>query len=105
MDPAGGVGRAGASGDEGDAGAAGHLAVGVGHVGDAALLPADNEVDLRRVVQRVEHREKALTRHGEDAVAALDAKLVDEDASAGARCHGRRIAAHLSCVTPAALGD
>ena len=42
MDAAAGVGRAGAAGDEGDARAAGHLAVGVGHVGDAAFLPADD---------------------------------------------------------------
>ncbi len=84
MDPAAGVGRAGAAGDEGDAGAAGHLAVGVGHVRDPALLPADDGLDLARVVQRVEHGEEALARHGEDAVAALDAKLVDEDAAAGA---------------------
>ena len=30
---------------------------------------------------------------GEDAVAALDPELVDEDAAAGAPGHGRRIAA------------
>ena len=84
MDSAAGIGRAGTTGDEGDAGAAGHLAVGVGHVRDPALLPADDGLDLARVVQRVEHGEKALARHGEDAVAALDAKLVDEDAAAGA---------------------
>ena len=89
--PRAGVGRAGAAGDEGDAGAAGHLAVGVGHVGDPAFLAADDGVDLGRVVQRVEHREEAFARHGEDAVAALDAELVDEDAAAGAdleRSHG-----------------
>ena len=89
--PGAGVGRAGAAGDEGDARAAGHLAVGVGHVGDPAFLPADDGVDLGRVVQRVEHREEAFARHGEDAVAALDPELVDEDAAARAdleRSHG-----------------
>ncbi len=91
MDPAAGVGRAGAAGDEGDAGAAGHLAVGVGHVGDTALLPADDGVDRGRVVERVEHREEALARNGEDAVAALDHELVDEDAAAGACGHAARL--------------
>ena len=94
--PAAGVGRAGTAGDEGDARAAGHLAVGVGHVGDAAFLPADDRVDLRRVVKRVEHREEALARHGEDAVAALDPELVDEDAAAGALGHGRRVSGYAS---------
>ena len=88
MDAGAGVGRAGAAGDEGDARAAGHLAVGVGHVGDAAFLPADDGVDLGRVVERVEHGEEAFARHGEDAVAALDLELVDEDAAAGALGHG-----------------
>ena len=104
VDAAAGVGRAGTAGDEGDAGPAGHLAVGVGHVRDAALLPADDGVDLGRVVQRVEHREEALARHGEDAVAALDPKLVDEDAAAGAYGHGRRLAVRLWAVTPAKAG-
>ena len=62
MDPAAGVGRARAAGDEGDARAAGHLAVGVGHVGDPAFLPADDEVDFGRVVERVEDGEEALAR-------------------------------------------
>ena len=62
MDPAAGVGRAGAAGDEGDAGTPGHLAVGVGHVGDPAFLPADDDVDLGRVVERVEHGEEAFAR-------------------------------------------
>ena len=91
MDPAAGVGRSGAAGDEGDARAAGHLAVGVGHVGDSAFLPADGEVDLGRVVERVEHGEEALAGNGEDAVAALDPELVDEDASA---CSGAGALGH-----------
>ena len=84
MDSAAGVGRAGAAGDEGDARPPGHLAVGVGHVGDPAFLPADDQVDLRRVMQRVEHGEEAFARHGENAVAALDLELVDKDLAAGA---------------------
>ena len=85
MDAAAGVGRARPAGDEGDARPPGHLAVGVGHVGDPALLPADDDVDFVRVMKRVEHRKEAFAGHGENAVAALDAKLVDEDLAAGAR--------------------
>ena len=84
MDAGAGVGRAGTARDEGDAGPPGHLAVGVGHIGDAAFLPADDSVDFRRVMERVEHGEKALARHGEDPVATLDPELVDEDAATGA---------------------
>ena len=62
VDAGAGVGRARAAGDEGDARAPGHLAVGVGHIGDAAFLPADDDVDLGRVVKRVEHREEAFAR-------------------------------------------
>src|SRR5262249_6114787 len=91
-----GVGGAGAAGDEGNTGTPGHLAVGVGHVSDPALLAADDPVDGFRVVERVEHREEALARNGEDAVAALDHELVDEDASAGALGHGRRVSGNVS---------
>ena len=89
MDAGAGIGRAGAARDEGDARAPGHLAVGVGHVGDAALLAAHDQVDLRRVVERVEHGQEALARNGENAVAALDLELIDEDPAAGALGHGR----------------
>src|SRR5690606_2349604 len=80
----GGVARARAAGHEGDAGPAGQLAVGLGHIGDAAFLPADDEIDPGRVVQRVERGEEALAGNGEDAIAALREELVDEDASTGA---------------------
>ena len=89
VDAGGCIGRARAAGDESHAGSSGHLAVGVGHVGDPALLPAHDQVDLGRVVERVEHGEKALARNGEDAVAALDPELVDEDSAPGACSHGR----------------
>src|SRR3569623_2000222 len=82
------VGGARPARHEGDARPSGYLAVGFGHVGDAALLPADDEVDRRRVVERVEHGEEALARHGEDPVAALGHEIVDEDASAAAPAHG-----------------
>ena len=92
MDAGAGIGRARAARDEGDAGPPGHLAVGVGHVGDPAFLPADDGVDLGRVVERVEHGEEAFAGDGENAVAALDAKLVDKDLAAGALGHVRPLA-------------
>ncbi len=74
-----GVGRAGAARDEADAGAAGQLAVGLRHVGGAAFLAADDELDfLARVVQRVEHREIALAGHAERDVHAMDLERIDE---------------------------
>ena len=74
------VGGAGTAGDEGDTGPAGHLAVGIGHIGDAAFLPAHHGLDLSRVAECIEHREEALPRHRKDSVAALDPELLDEDA-------------------------
>jgi hypothetical protein len=107
VDSDGGVGRAGPASDEGDAGPAGHLAVGLGHVGDAAFLTADDEVDLGRVVQRIEHGQEALARHGEDAIAALRHEIVDEDAATAARLgHGARLAgAYRQVEGPAHLGE
>ena len=84
-----GVGGAGAAGDHGDAGPAGELALGGRHHRRPALLAADDEADLGRVVQRVQHLEIALARHAEDGVDALEAQLVDEDP------------ARRSCVSPA----
>src|SRR6476659_9265924 len=99
MHARGGVGRARPARDERDARTAGHLAVGVGHVRDPALLPADDGLDFRRVVKRVEHGKKALARHREYAIAALDPELVDEDAAArpgaGALGHGWPLATNF----------
>ena len=96
------VGRSGSASDEGDARAAGHLAVRVGHIGDAALLTADHGIDLGNVVQGVESGEEALARNGENAVAALDLELVDEDLAAGALGHSAPLARAAYVVTPAA---
>src|SRR5215213_10311976 len=93
MDARAGVRRAGATSDESNSGATRQLAVGIGHIGDAAFLSADEEVNVRGVVQRVEHGEEAFAGNGEDAVAALDLELVDEDAAAGALGHGAALAA------------
>ena len=85
-----GVGRAGAAGDKADAGAAGQLAVGLGHVGGAAFLPADDQLDLGRVVQGIERRQVAFARDAEGGVDAVDLQLVDEDLAAGAQIAGIR---------------
>jgi hypothetical protein len=77
------VGGARPTRDHADPRAAGQLAVGVGHVGGADLVPADHVPD-GRVVQRVEHREVALARHAEGQLDAVDGELVDEDAAARA---------------------
>jgi len=41
-------------------------------------------------VQRVEHREEALARHGEDALAALLGQAVDKQRGGAARVRGHR---------------
>lgn len=41
----------------------------------------------------IKYREEAFARHGENAVAAVGEKLVDEDPAAGACGHGRRSSA------------
>jgi hypothetical protein len=108
MDSGAGIGRARAAGDEGDSRTSGHLPVRIGHVADPALLPANDRVDLGRVVKRVENREEALARHGEDSVATLDSQLIDEDASArsgaGAIGHEGRLAPLGSRVTTRSQG-
>ena len=96
-----GVGRSRPARDEGDSGTTGHLPVRVGHIGDAALLPADGKVDLGCIVQRVEDGEEAFARDREDAIASLDPKLIDEDAATSALGHGApvsRLVAHRQRV-------
>ena len=66
----------------------GELAVGLGHVGRARLVAADDELQLvAHVVEAVEHREEALARHREREVGAVDHELVDEELAAVARAH------------------
>ncbi len=68
-------------------------------------MAASRHVDLRRVVERVEDGEEAFARHGENAVAAIDAKLVDEDLAAGARSHVSPLAASGRRVTSVAAWE
>ena len=76
-----------AGGARGDAGArsSGELGVGLGHVGRAALLAADDELDrLARVVKGVEHSEKALARNAEGGIDAMHFQRIDEQLAAAA---------------------
>ena len=83
-----GIGRPRTARDEGDSGAARHRAIGAGHEGDAAFLPAGHHVDRVLLAETIEHLEEALPRHGEDAVAALFDEAIDEQ-SGGGRGVGR----------------
>ena len=58
-------------------------AIGARHEPDAAFLPAGHHIDRRHVDQSIQHGKKALARHGEDTVAALRDKLVDQNPAAG----------------------
>ena len=78
VQPGHGVGAAGTAGNEADADAPRGLGVRFGHHRGAALLPADDEPDLRHLAQRVQHREKAFSRHREDAIHAVAAQQLDD---------------------------
>ena len=83
--PTDALGGAGTTGHKSDARFAGHLAPGVGHVGDATFLPTDDQIDLvLHVVERIERGQIALSRHAEDGVDTVEAQAVHEDLSARA---------------------
>ena len=102
VDAYAGIGGAGAARDEADAGFAGHRPVSAGHERGAALLTADDSIDFRRIVQRVEHGKKALARHCEDAVAALGDQAIHQQAAAG---HGLGLGHGAMLAAPWALGN
>src|SRR5437870_2906388 len=93
--------------DQRDAGPPAELAVGVGHVRGAALVPADDEADtVARVVQPVQHRQMALARDAEDVVHALDEQALHQDLPAApGQCrwasHGAYLYAFASAATRA----
>ena len=89
VNPGGRIGGARSPGHETDPRRAGHLAVGLGHHGGPALLPADDGADGVLAVQSVQRRQVALPRHAEHRIAALDAQLVDQDLAAVTFGHGR----------------
>ena len=84
MHPDTGIGRPRPARHKGHTGSPGHRPIRRRHIGNAAFLTADDLLDFRAVMQRIEHREEAFPRHGENAVAALLDQLIDEDAAAGA---------------------
>ncbi len=75
MQPGRGVRRARPPRDHADSGLAGELALRFGHHRGAALLAADRRFD-GRVIKRIEHRQKALARHRENLLHAVDQQLV-----------------------------
>ena len=79
--------RPGTAGDHADTGTAGELPVRVGHVGGPHFVPARDEAD-RRVVERIEHGQVALTGHAERDVDAVDDELVDDELPAGSHLRG-----------------
>jgi len=80
----GGVGRARAAGDEADAGLAGQLAIGFRHIGRAAFLPADDQVDrIAGIVKGVKRSEIALAGYAEDAVGPVDAQRIHQNLASG----------------------
>ena len=84
-----GVGGPRPARDHGNARAAGQAAHGVGHHGRARFLAADCQVD-RRVMQRIEHGQKAFARHAEHMLDALDLR-------AGRQGSGRRCGLQVDC--------
>ena len=63
--------------------AASELGIANRHQTGAPLVAARDQVDLGPVVQGVEHREKALTRHAEDPVDAVRRERVDHQTGSG----------------------
>jgi hypothetical protein len=67
------------------------IGVEFGHHGRAALLAADDQLDVAGVVERVEHRQIALAGDGEHPVDTVEPQLLDQDLGAAAplcRAHG-----------------
>ena len=85
--------------DKGETWRSSQFAVGFGHIGSAALLPAYDEAQLVvDVVQGVENRQKTLARHAERETRVLREKTCDEQLATGAGFHFRAPA--LSVLTP-----
>ena len=85
VDADAGMRRTGAAGDQADAGPTGQLAVGLRHVGRAALVPRGDEADAVAVrIEAVEQADVALAGDAERQVDAVDDQLVGEELSAAA---------------------
>ncbi|MNS89560.1 hypothetical protein D3C72_1235770 [compost metagenome] len=89
----GGMGRARSARDHADARLAGQLAIGLGHVGGARLVAADDDLDpVAHVGQGVEHGQIALARHTEDLVHPVHHQGVDQTAGGGIESLRHKIA-------------
>jgi hypothetical protein len=77
-----GVAGAGAPGHQQHAGSAGELAVSLGHERGAPFLAAGHQTDFRRIVERVEHFEKALAGDAEGHVDTMRAQRRDNQLTA-----------------------
>jgi hypothetical protein len=67
-----GIGGARSARDKSDARLPGHFSVGVGHVGDAAFLAADDEFEfIAALMDGVEHRQIGFTGYAEAEVGAV----------------------------------
>src|SRR5699024_12003335 len=64
---------------EAHAGAAGSFAVGLSHHRRAAFLPADDNGDVRGIVECIEHRQIAFSRHTKYAIDAVRTQGANED--------------------------
>ena len=83
------VARARAARDEADARPAAQLALRLGHVARAALLPAGDEADpLAVLVEAVERGEEALAGNAEGGVDALGDQRLDEGVAGGTGAEG-----------------
>ncbi|MNT39391.1 hypothetical protein D3C72_1756330 [compost metagenome] len=83
MQPGRCIGGARAACHHADAGTAGEFTLRLGHHRGAAFLAADGGVD-GRIVQSVQHGQKALARHGEYLLGAVDHQLVHHQLAASA---------------------
>lgn len=82
------VGGARSATDEGHARQAGDLCVANAHETRAALVAADDGLDGIAVVQRIERRQVAFTRHTKHAIDTLGGQAVDKQIR-GATGHGK----------------
>ena len=80
-----GIGRPRPARHKGNARPPGQRTIRARHESDTTFLTADDILDLWPVMQRIEHREKTLARHGEQAINALDHKLVHQNLATSAQ--------------------
>jgi len=88
VDAGGRIGGPRPPGDKADAGAARELALGLGHHGRAAFLPAHGHRDVG-VVQGIEHGQVAFAGHAEELLHPVGQQLVHQDLAPGAGLRGR----------------